>query len=359
MKQIFVVLILLSLVSCSENKTRKPNVILITLDGMRWQEVFTGAEARLITSGSVRDSVTTAKEFLSDTDEKRRERLMPFLWSTISEKGQIYGNRKFKNFVNVTNQQWFSYPGYNELLCGFADDERITSNDKFENPNKTVLEFVNDQPDFKGKVAAYTSWDVFEFIINASRSGIPVSAGIKEAIQPNEKEKILNEIMYEVPNPLGDVRLDAFTFHYGFEYLKKNKPNLFYFSFDETDDFAHAGRYDLYLHSAQNTDGFIRKLWEWCQSDPQYKDNTTLIITVDHGRGNAEPNDWHSHNRKMPGSDEIWMAVVGPQTPPLGEVKSEGQLYQNQIAKTIATLLGVDYKNGKEAGKAIEAVTGK
>jgi hypothetical protein len=357
-KIILSLLLFVCLGANGQQNTRTENVILITLDGMRWQEVFGGADATLITKKFVSDSTAVIKDFWANTPQQRRERLMPFLWTTIVKEGQLYGNRSFRNFVNVTNNQWFSYPGYSELLCGFADDKRITSNDKFDNPNKTVLEFVNSQNKFKGKVAAFTSWDVFPFIINAKRSGIPVNAGIVEAKgNISEREKWTNELMHQVPNPLGDVRLDAFTFNYAMEYVKKNNPKLLYISFDETDDFAHQGKYDLYLHSAQYTDGFIRTLWNWCQSNENYKNKTTLIITTDHGRGSETTDAWKSHGASIANADQIWLAVIGPDSPALGEVKTQGQLYQNQIAKTLASLLKVEYQNIVKPGESINSIS--
>lgn len=336
------------------------NVILITLDGFRWQELFNGAEQRLISKDFVSDSASLAKTFWLDTPEKRREKLMPFMWTVIGKQGQIYGNRAHNNFVNVSNQQWFSYPGYSEILCGFADDGRINSNDKFANPNTNVLEYLQKQPKLAGKVVAFSSWDVFPHIINSDRSKVPVNSGIVEAKgNINDREKWLNEIMYQVPNPLGDVRLDAFTFNYAFEYLKKAKPRVLYIAFDETDDFAHGGKYDLYLQAAHYTDGFFKTLWDWCQSDPQYKGKTTIIISCDHGRGSVNKEDWRHHGIKMPNADQIWIAAIGPDTPALGEVKTAGQLHQNQLAKTIASILGFDYQNNPAPGAAIGPITGK
>ncbi len=358
MKTLFITLLLclsfLSLVFAQKLKTE--NVILITLDGTRWQEIFTGAEQRLINKKFVSDSAGLTKKFWNESPEKRRKLLMPFFWSTIKQQGQLYGNRTLGNKVNVTNNQWFSYPGYNEILTGSADNERIHSNDKFDNPNKNVLEFINQQKGFSGKIAAFSSWDVFPYIINSKRNGILVNSGIVEAKGDiNANEKLLNELMYEVPNPLGDVRLDGFTFHYGFEYLKKKNPRVLYLSFDETDDFAHDGKYDLYLESAHYIDGFINKLWTWLQSNEKYKGKTTLIITTDHGRGNKSDEDWRHHGGKMPECDQIWMALLGPDTQALGEVKSEEQLYQNQIAKTLAALLGLDYTNEHKPGDIIKS----
>jgi arylsulfatase A-like enzyme len=250
---------------------------------------------------------------------------------------------------------WFSYPGYNEILTGSADDARVNSNDAVNNPNTTVLEFLNQQPRFKGKVAAYTSWETFPWIINTTRSGVPVNSGYARAEKPNEREKLLNDLMFQIPNESGGTRPDAFTFYYAFEYLKAKTPRVLFISFDETDHFAHEGEYDRYLASAKYTDDMIRMLWEWVQTNPTYKDKTTLIITTDHGRGNgAVPDDWKHHGSKVPNADEIWMAILGPDTPPTGEVKKDQQLYQSQVAKTLASFLNVAYSNGAKEGKVIE-----
>jgi len=347
----FSVLILSSL---AQQKGKTEHVILITFDGLRWQEVFTGAEARLLLNkNAVSDTMVSYQRFWRETPQQRRELLMPFFWNEIAKKGQLYGNRKEGNKVNVTNKMWFSYPGYNEILSGAADDDHVTSNDKFNNPNVTVLEFLNKQKNYQGKVAAFTSWETFPWIINTTRSGVPVNAGYEIVTSaPNEKEKFMNELMFQLPRD-GDTRPDAFTFHYAFEYLKKNKPKVLYISFDETDHFAHEGRYDKYLSSAQYIDGFIKSLWQWVQTQPQYKNKTTLIITTDHGRGDTAMDDWRHHGSKMPNCDQIWMAIMGPDTPALGEVKATQQWHQNQVAATMATLLGFEFKTSEKTGGPI------
>jgi len=330
------------------------NIILITLDGMRWQEVFNGGDSSFMRQQKyLKDEKIKEKFWRSDLNE-RRKALLPFFWNTLATKGQLYGNRELGCKVNVSNNQWFSYPGYSEILTGQADNERIHSNDKFYNPNTNVLEFINSQNAFKGKVAAFSSWDVFPYIINDKRSGVTVSGGLEKAQGNNltEREKTMNDIMMRIPNPLGDVRLDAFTFYYGLEYMKKNKPRVMYFAFDETDDFAHAGEYPAYLNSAHNTDRFIEELWNFIQSDPAYKNKTTMILTCDHGRGtNAE--DWKHHGIKINAADQIWMGVIGPDTPAKGEVKGECQYYQNQVAQTMAAFLGLQFKSDKAVGEAM------
>jgi hypothetical protein len=355
MKNLFFILVVLLCTETRSQSVRKTeHVVLITFDGFRWQELFNGADSALMRQQQyLKDKNLMAKYWRDDLAE-RRKALLPFFWNTLATKGQLYGNRALGSKVSVSNNMWFSYPGYNEILTGHADDERINSNDKNYNPNKNVLEFINNRPEFKGKVAAFTSWDCFPYIINDKRSGIFVSAGIVQAQgdQLTEREKMLNQILDAVPNPLGDVRLDAYTFYYGLEYMKKNKPRVMYFAFDETDDFAHGGEYAAYLNAANYTDRFIGELWSYLQSDLEYKDKTTLIITVDHGRG-VTAEDWKHHGTKIEHADEIWFAVMGPDTKAIGELKGEGQYYQNQVAKTIASFLGMDYTNGTKVGEPL------
>jgi hypothetical protein len=253
----------------------------------------------------------------------------------------------------VTNNQWFSYPGYNEILTGSADNINITSNNQFDNPNTNVLEFINKQKGFEGKVAAFTSWENFPWIINTNRNGLPVNAGWMTSKEPNDNEKLLDELSFQLPNITGGTRLDALTFHYAFEYVKKKKPRVLYISFDETDHFAHEGQYDRYLASAQYIDGFIQSLWTWLQNDSQYKGKTTLMVTADHGRGNKTDEDWRHHGKKISACDQIWFAFLGPDTPALGEINVEQQLYQNQVAKTLSSFLGLPYSTDQKPGDIV------
>jgi arylsulfatase A-like enzyme len=136
-----------------------------------------------------------------------------------------------------------------------------------------------------------------------------------------------------------ETRHDALTFEATKEYLKKNNPKVLYLGLGETDEFAHQGRYDLYLHQANSFDKIIAELWHWVQTTPGYKDNTTFIITTDHGRG-KKSGKWGKHGYFTGGSSQTWLAVIGPGIQPLGEIKEGQQIYQKQLAQTIALLLG-------------------
>jgi hypothetical protein len=327
------------------------NIVLITLDGMRWQEIYTGSDSILVDdTGMIETPGSLLGDFWNVNPLERRKMLMPFFWETLASKGQLYGNRAFGNNVNNSNKMWFSYPGYNEVLSGFADDERINSNSKINNPNVTMLEHLNKMPEYKGKVMAFGSWDVFPFIVNEERSGVPVNAGFDKAegsdLTPNEI--LINRMQDEIRGPWDGVRLDPFTQHYAMESIRKYKPKVVYIAYGETDDWAHGNHYDQYLWSAKQTDAYIKEVWEFIQSDPQYKDKTTMIITTDHGRGTSKTS-WKGHGAGIPEAGEIWMAAIGPDTPASGEMKTEGQWHSAMIARTIFQLLGMEYPEEKAA----------
>ncbi|WP_240315456.1 alkaline phosphatase family protein [Aquimarina longa] len=335
-----------------------PKIVLITIDGLRWQELYSGADPLLITNKDyVKDTTKLKSDFWRSTPKDRREVLMPFFWKTIAAKGQLYGNRSIGNKVDLTNEMWFSYPGYNEILTGVADDKNINSNDKINNPNKTVLEIVNNTSKYKGKVAAFGSWDVFPYIVNEERSRVPVNAGFEEAKGDNlsQRELFLNQLQEQIPSPWSSVRLDAFTHHYAVEYMKKNHPELVYIAYGETDDFAHDGDYAAYLKAAHNTDSLIKELWELTQQDTFYKDNTVFIITTDHGRGTDPLDTWKSHGAKIKDAGQVWIATFGKGITTLGEVNDTTQLYSNQIAATVAAIMKVKY-TVKKAGKPIRSI---
>lgn len=330
-------------------------VVLITLDGLRWQELFSGADPLLVANKEyVEDTIGLKKHFWRDSPQERREALFPFLWEEVSKMGQFHGNRNLGSNVDLTNTMWFSYPGYNEILTGKADDDSIDSNDKTPNPNKTILEIANTDARYAGKVAAFGSWDVFPYIINEERSGVPVNAGFElaEGNDLTEREHFLNELQPRVPSPWSTVRLDVFTHQYALEHMKKTHPKLVYIAYGETDDFAHEGDYEAYLKSANNTDTLLKHLWGFTQNDPFYKDQTVFIITTDHGRGAADLKTWTGHGAKVKDAGSVWLIMYGKDILSKGEVNSGEQLYSNQIAPTISKILGLptegkalDYKN--------------
>lgn len=351
------ILFTIMLVSQSAFSQTAQNIIIITTDGLRWQEVFSGMDSAIANNKKFNqdDSDAIFKKYWAPDPIQRRKKLMPFLWSNIEKNGQIYGNRLYGNKIDNANPYWFSYPGYNEIFTGYPDT-LINSNAYPPNPNTNILEFINRLPEYKNKVAAFGAWDAFDRILNEERSNIPVYSAFDlfGGTKPNATEKIINTLLKDSYKPFGEAEcLDAFT-HYGaFNYLQTKKPKLLYISYGETDEWAHSGHYKDYLDAAQMVDKWIQDIWSYIQSDPFYKNKTALFITTDHGRGDAIKEEWTSHNHKIKDSYQIWMAALGPGIKTKGEVKTNEQLYQKQFAQTMASLLGLVFKCEHQVGEKI------
>lgn len=334
------------------------NVVLVTIDGLRWQEVFSGADNALMNkdSGGVKDLLRARRLFWRGSPTARRELLMPFFWRRLVPNGQLFGSPEHNSKATVTNKHLFSYPGYNELLCGRADP-RIASNQKRPNPNVTVLEWLHDMPDYQGRVAAFTCWDVFPYIINSARSNIPVNSGWAQITEGTDPARLraLQELSDALPRYWAEtVRYDGLTYLAAVEYLKKHQPRVLYLALGETDDWAHARRYDLYLAMAQRCDRFLGELWDLLQSMPAYKDKTALVITTDHGRGDDAL--WTDHGKDIPGSEDLWIAVAGPGVPATG-IRRDIDVTQAQVAATVAQLLGRDFcASFPEAAKPLPGI---
>ena len=344
--------------SFAQQKTE--NIIIITTDGFRWQEAFGGMDLAIANQKKYNqgDSLYIFEKYWADNASERRKKLLPFLWNTIAHNGQIYGNRNFGNKVDNSNPYWFSYPGYSEIFCGYADT-LINSNEYKNNPNVNVLEFINKQPKFKNKVAAFGAWEAFNRILNEPRCGFPVVAAFEPTggKNPTPNEQLINAMLKDSYKPWNeDECLDVFTQYEAMEYLKTKKPKALYISYGETDEWAHAGQYKSYLDAAHQFDAWVKDIWNYLQQDPQYKNKTSLLITVDHGRGDKIKDQWTSHGSDISDAHEIWFAVMGPDTPPKGEVKQEMQVYQKQFAQTIASLLGLKFTTDHPVADGIAGV---
>ena len=350
-----------SLSAQSQPKTR--NVVLIVADGLRWQEVFTGADPSLLNSesGGIWGKPERLKrEFWRDDISDRRKTLFPFLWGVVATQGQIIGNQTKGSIARVTNGKAFSFPGYNEMLTG-SPDPKIDSNEFGPNPNATVFEWLNKQPEFRNQVAVFATWSTFKDIFNIGRSHLPIQVGwdlpYRGTLSP--KQQLINDLYLHTTKLDEEDVYDSLQQVPLLDYIRANHPKVLFVGYGEADNWGHSGRYDLVLHSAHDIDHFIEELWNTMQSIPTYRDQTTFIITADHGRGSGLT-EWKDHGAEQKGSENIWMAVIGPDTPPLGERSNISPVTQSQIAATIACFLGKDYRHDvPAAAPAINDVLSK
>ncbi len=342
-------------------KTEKqgvPNLIIITTDGLRWQEVFKGMDTVIASNPYFvkQDSTYLKNKYHAINFEDRRILLLPFFWNKIAKEGLIYGNRDKKNNVDLANNFWFSYPGYSELFTGFVDTA-INTNEYRANPNTNLLAFLNKQKEYKDKVIAFTAWNAFDRILNEKISGFPVICAYKPitTLINDATSRLLSTMLANSYKLIKEEEcLDVFTHYQALHYLQKMQPKVMFIGYGETDEWAHKGNYSNYLDAANQVDKWISEIWEWVQSTKGYKDNTYLLITTDHGRGLND--QWLAHGKNIKGSSNTWFALLGPnisRVASLGEQISQQEIRTNQLASTIIKLLGYSFFSPNKVGPAI------
>ncbi|MPZ16935.1 MAG: hypothetical protein GEV06_03300 [Luteitalea sp.] len=325
------------------------NLILITLDGVRVEEMFGGLDLDVLRSTLDADQnvadVPVYRRFWADTPAARREKLMPFFWGTLMRQhGSIAGNPTANSSVTLTNTHRFSYPGYAEILLGEAHNNTIKSNDPVQNPYPTVLEEIKERLGLPtSRTGVFASWSVFNAIVEHTQGTLTTNAGFEVFDHPDPHVRELSALQFETPTPWDEVRHDVYTFRLAMAHLQHATPRILYLALGETDDWAHDGRYDRVLEACARTDRYLEALWTWLQAQPAYRDRTHILITTDHGRGRTTE-DWRNHGATVDGAEDVWIAFVSPRMKQRGEWREHPPLHTNQVAATVAEWMGVDWK---------------
>ena len=331
-------------------ETVATRLVVVTVDGLRWQELFGGIDSQLMSSreAGVKRAAdhALAKRLWAPTPEQRRKKLFPYFWGQLVQQGVLAGNRDKNSFVNVTNQVRKSYPGYAEILTGQALDEKVTSNAAQKIPARTILEALQDSWTLGfSDVALFASWDRFKSIAATDPSKFVVNAGFQNFTGPglSERSRELNHRQFEQLTPWTEVRHDYITCELALDYLRTQKPRALYLGLGETDDWAHDKRYPRVLWAATYFDTCLHQLVDWIDTDESFKGKTLLVVTTDHGRGRT-PQDWHHHKLAVPGSDEVWLYMRGPGIAATGELSDSKVMSLRDIAPTILKYLGLPQK---------------
>lgn len=332
-------------------------IIVISLDGVRTQEMFGGLDTTILQAYLGKRPMQehpVYTRFWRDTRQARREALMPFLWGTfLKDHGSIVGDQQAGSVMRLGNALRFSYPGYAELMTGAPHDDVITSNDNRRYPFETVLQFLRRELGAtREQVACFGSWDVFESI-SASRDGeVYVNAGYQAYDGPDEGLKRLSDAQAETMPPWDSARYDTYTWQFAMDHLKRHQPKVLWIGLDESDDWSHNRHYVRLVEYLHRFDGWLAGLWRTLQAMPAYQGKTALMLVTDHGRGNTTA-DWSSHGKDTEGAQYVWAAVAAPNWPARGVWKAgHPPASQSQVAATIASLVGRDWQRASPGAGA-------
>ena len=157
-------------------------------------------------------------------------------------------------------------------------------------------------------------------------------------LDPEWQGKFMPSINSGVNGPDTGYRADSLTVVKAKEIFLKHQPNLVLINFMEPDGYAHAGNWEYYLRGISRSDKYVKELWDFLQNDPFYKDNTTLIITNDHGRHlDGIKEGWKEHGDNCAGCEKVSLLALGPDFKKANVVEPRYTLID--IAPTVAKLL--------------------
>lgn len=295
-------------------------VILVTIDGARWQEVFEGTDASRSPA-----AVRAPREIVPNLDRIARER-----GAAIGAPG--------RSLIAATGPNFISLPGYTEIFTGRAP-RHCQDNDCQGADTTTLL----DQASAAGaKVAAFASWEKLEraattqrdrkarsFVVSCGRGGDP-------AVNPWPGH--------------GDYRPDRLTTAAALAYLEQERPDFLYVGLGDPDEHAHHDNYDGYLDALSDADAFVGRILETLGRMGARGQRTHLVVTADHGRAA----DFKNHGGFAPESARVWLVASGPTIAARGRIATMRPHKLADVSPTLRAIMGLPADTFPYAGTAIE-----
>jgi hypothetical protein len=310
------------------------NVILLTLDGVRWQEFFHGTDSEL--DGGASEKI-----------------IFKNLMKRLSSSGLAIGDRENNSEMTTSNPSLISLPAYQSMMSGLT--QNCFSNSCSRVPVETMPERLLERLKLKKEeVATFASWPAISLAVEHQTGRTTINTGIAPFQDPLTDQELLSinnaQLSY---GSEGDTRFDKDTIQLALWYLKKHQPRFFYISLNDSDELAHDDEYSKYIEALHQYDEFIENLLKTLESLGEYGKSTTLIITTDHGRGNH--GDWTSHKDSIPESKYIWLAAIGPS---IDKKITTQKVYQHiDLVPTIQLIMGIESQLCEQCGKPIRELT--
>lgn len=276
--------------------TPRSPLVLVTIDGVRWQDVF--AEGDVVARGA-----------WPETDA----------W--LRDEGAAVG-APGRGEIRASGPHFVSLPGYAEILTGRAG--QCADNDCKRVEHATLLEEVRDAG---GKAALVSSWDRLgriatraskhnDVIVSAGRHGDP-------GVSPFPGE--------------GDFRPDRHTAEVGLELLERERPDLLFLGLGEPDEYAHHGDRAGYARSLRYADAVLGRLRRALSRMGPRGADTTVLVVADHGRSAG----FNDHGGHAPESARVWLLAFGARVTARGRVASPRPRSLSDVAPTARELLGL------------------
>lgn len=297
------------------------NVILVTIDGVRWQEIFHGMEqGRADAAGLPHGEGRTARG------------LTPHLHALFFDEGTVLGNPELGERFVASGPRYYSLPAYVEIMTGAVSG--CTGNDcQPEVPWTIAAEIARRGAESQS--AVFSSWGTIA-------RAVPVGERIVRRLGRGATEE-----QPAFPGH-GDYRPDRATAAAAIDHLVHQRPRMLWVALGDTDEWAHRNDYRGYVESLRFADAFVGELCAHLADMGAYGERTVVMVTADHGR------DEGFVDHGGPDSASVWLLARGGVIPAQGERRLSRRRYLRDLAPTIASLYGLDHRKCASCGEVVE-----
>ena len=320
------------------------SVVVVAIDGVRWQEVFRGVDPALGAAQGVPPEAMDSAQ-----------KLMPNLHGLLASDGAAIGAPDNGAPVVAAGPNFVSLPGYREMLSGRWPSGCVDNACPRVTAATLADEFARIDPR-REDVAVVASWPTLANAASADPQRLAISAGrhggaTRDALGFDARARsILDEAEAAAPHPgHGDFRPDRFTAELALRYLRHHRPKFLFVGLGETDEYGHRNDYKRYLEALRFADGFVGDVARDLRTLRRSGTRTLLVVTTDHGR--AE--DFVHHGEDAPESARAWIVAAGSGIQARGFVSAPTTRRLADIAPTIRRWAGLPDDGHSSAGNVL------
>lgn len=309
-------------------------VVLVTVDGVRWQDVFQGSN--LAFGGLAHHSP---------------DDLLPRTLTEVRKRGVAWGyDRPGCGTAHPAGRSNVSLPGYLEIFTAHAPP---CMNNECEPTKRTLLD-VAMKAGMPG-VASISSWPMIARAVTGGDAHVFVSAG--QSWDGPTDDPTLAQAVFRGQNvdsaPGGDgYRPDAHTGEIALAYFRRYRPAFLHVGFGDPDEWGHRNDYTAYLSSVRRIDDWIGTLADELDRMGEDGRRTTVLITPDHGRNG----DFVNHGPDHPESARTFLLAFGDTLEGASSTCSARDVRLTDIAPSLAVRLGLPRDTSLGAGVPIDAL---
>jgi phosphopentomutase/2,3-bisphosphoglycerate-independent phosphoglycerate mutase family metalloenzyme len=323
-------------------------VVLVVVDGVRWQELFGGADRQLAGSRSYDVSKLTSAA-----------KLVPNLQRLIETRGVALGAPRVGPPMMASGPNFISLPGYMEIFSGrthtSCGDNRCPAP-----PSRTLVDDVREYAASSAEdVAVISSWAPIGRAAATMPGQVAMSAGRARIENPTafEGDSTLEAMMARGARARAwpgdaDYRPDAYTAPIALRYLETRRPRFLFIGLGDTDEYAHRNDYRGYVGALRDFDATMGDLAATLDRMGDRGRHTTVLVTTDHGRSR----DFRDHGGEWPESANVWLVAFGGEVGVRGIAPASAPRRLADVAPTVRVLLGLPQDPAADAGNAIEEI---